>query len=131
VIRLRTLTKLFQRHKTLGRQGEDAAVAYLRRAGLKVLERNARLGRYEIDVIAEEGDTIAFVEVKTRRDDRFAAPEENVTHQKRTRLRRAAETYMTRRNDPGVYYRFDVVAVLLPETGDPVINHYRDAFRDE
>ena len=96
-----------------------------------ILERNARLGRYEIDIIAQEGDTVVFVEVKTRRDDRFAAPEENVTYEKRVRIRRAAQTYITRRDEPGRYYRFDVVAVLLPEAGDAVINHYRDAFRDE
>ena len=112
------------------RRGEKLAARYLRRAGYRILERNARLGRYEIDIIAREGDTIAFVEVKTRQDDRIAAPEDNVTPIKRRHIRRAAHQYIDRHRDPDTYYRFDVVSVLLPERGRATITLYRNAFPD-
>ena len=114
-----------------GVRGEALAAKALRRAGYKILARNARIGRYEIDIIAQEGDTIAFVEVKTRRDDSIADPDANVTHTKRQHIRRAARRYIAARNDPTLYYRFDVVAVLLPEEGKPKVTIYRDAFPDE
>ena len=67
------------RRLTLGQRGERFAARQLRRWGYRVLERNVRLGRYEIDIIAREGNTIAFVEVKTRRSADVASPEVNVT----------------------------------------------------
>ncbi|MBN2308659.1 MAG: YraN family protein [Candidatus Hydrogenedentes bacterium] len=121
----------FRRHRSLGRRGEDIAAAHLRRAGLKVLARNVHLGRYEIDIIARERDTVAFVEVKTRRDDGFAAPEDNVTAEKQRRIRRAAREYIARCDDPSVYYRFDVVSVVLRDDAKPDVTHFRDAFHDE
>ncbi len=117
--------------KTLGRRGEDLAVRALRRAGYRILDRNAQLGRYEIDIVAREGDTTAFVEVKTRRSDDPVPPEENVHHEKRRHIRAAAHVYIQRENDPAMYYRFDIVAVIVPETGKPSVTIYRDAFRDE
>jgi Holliday junction resolvase-like predicted endonuclease len=71
------------------------------------------------------------VEVKTRRTDEFADPEANVTREKQKRICRAAHQYVEQRDDPTLYYRFDVVSVLLPEKGKPAITLYRDAFRDE
>lgn len=102
----------------------------LRRAGYTILERNAHIGRYEIDIIARERDTTAFIEVKTRRSDDPVPPEENVGFTKRRHLRNAARGYIARQNDPEMYYRFDVVAVLLPEQGKPTTTIQRDAFRD-
>lgn len=119
------------RRKTvpLGRQGEDLAARTLRRAGYTILERNARLGRYEIDIIAREGDTVAFVEVKTRRDEDLALPEDNVNYAKRQRLERAAHIYISRQTDSSLYYRFDVVSIILPQWGEPSVALYRDAFQ--
>lgn len=115
----------------LGYRGEDEAARYLRRSGYRILDRNVRLGRNEIDIIAQEGDTVAFVEVKTRVTDQFADPEVNVDAAKRRRIRRAARIYMARRNDPEVYYRFDIVSVLLPNEGTPRVTLIRDAFREQ
>lgn len=120
---------LWRKARTLGRQGEDLAVKALRRAGYTILERNAQLGRYEIDIIARDADTVAFVEVKTRRQQDIALPEDNVHTEKRRRLGRAARLYMDREDDPEAFYRFDVVSVLLPDEGKPEITIYRDAFR--
>jgi len=121
----------FRRRMPLSCRGEDLAARHLRRNGYKILERNARFGRYEIDIIAQERDTIVFVEVKTRQDDGMAAPEESVDWTKRRHIRAAARGYISRRNDPGMYYRFDVVSVLLPEGGKPLVTLFRDAFHDE
>lgn len=120
-----------KRPSPLGRQGEDLAAKHLRREGYRILERNVRLGRNEIDIIAQEGDTVAFVEVKTRQTNAFADPEVNVDFGKRRRIRRAARIYIARRNDPELFYRFDIVSVLLPEQGQPHVTLFRDAFRDQ
>ena len=125
---------LFWRKRTpepLGKQGEKLAVKHLKRAGYRILEQNAKLGRYEIDIIAREGDTIAFVEVKTRKSDSFAEPEANVNHCKQEHIRRAAATYIYRNPSPGTYYRYDIVSIVLPEEGKPKITLFRDAFQDK
>ena len=121
----------FKRPKPLGARGEDAATTYLKRNGFKILARNAGLGRYEIDIIAREGDTIAFIEVKTRTSDSFADPEENVDLRKRNHIRRAAHAYIAQYGDDETYYRFDIASVLMPERGAPTITLYRNAFSDE
>lgn len=124
--------KLFRRTPLpIGVQGERLATKKLRRSGYKILERNIHLGRYEIDIIAQKGDTVVFVEVKTRRTADVAAPEDNVTADKQRRIIAAARAYIDRRNDPELYYRFDVASVLIPESGKPKITIYRDAFREK
>ena len=119
----------WRKAKPLGQQGEDLAAKTLKRDGYTILERNAHLGRYEIDIIAREGDTIAFVEVKTRRNDDIASPEANVTSKKQLHLSRAAKIYMSRIDDAETYYRFDVMSVLIPEQGRPSVTIFRDAFQ--
>ena len=111
--------------------GENIAAKRLRRLGYKILKRNVRFKRYEIDIIAKEGDTTVFVEVKTRRDDSFASPEENVDATKRRHIRAAAHQFIAQQDDPDMYYRFDLVTVLAPEKGKPTVTLYRDAFPDE
>lgn len=114
----------------LGKQGENIAVRHLKRAGYRILDRNVKLGRYEIDIIAREGDTVAFVEVKTRRTNTFAEPEANVNHTKQEHIRRAARTYIYRHPEPNTYYRYDIVSVVLPEIGKPAVTLFRNAFQD-
>lgn len=114
--------------KPLGQQGEDVAARYLRRQGYRILERNRYLGRNEIDIIAQEGDTIAFVEVRTRRVLDEVPPEDTVGPTKQRQIRKAAERYIYLYGDESLYYRFDVVGVILPERGKPEITLYRDAF---
>jgi putative endonuclease len=115
----------------LGRRGEKQALRALRRAGYTILARNARVDRYEVDLIAREGDTTAFIEVKTRRDEGEILPEENVGFEKRRHLRKAARIYMAHENNPSMYYRFDIVSVVIPESGKPSVTIHRDAFQDE
>ena len=114
--------------RSLGQRGEDAAARYLRRAGYKILDRNVFLGRYEIDIIAREGDTIAFVEVRTRATLDEVPPEDTIGPEKQHRIRQAAQRYIDAHDDPTVYYRCDVVSVILPEQGKPEIRLIRNAF---
>lgn len=122
---------LLPRRKTLGQRGEDVAVKHLKRQGYRILDRNARFGKYEIDIIAREGDTVAFVEVKTRKPSEIADPEDNITLRKQSHIRAAAHEYIAREDDPETYYRFDVVAVLMPEDARPIVTLYRNAFEDQ
>ena len=119
----------FRKTQTLGERGEDLAVRALRRAGYQILERNVIYGRNEIDILAREGDTVAFIEVKTRRETGTFQPEDNVTPDKERRIIRAADYYLAKHQDPETYYRFDVVTVVLPDEGKPEVTIWRDAFR--
>jgi putative endonuclease len=122
---------LFGKRRSFSQQGEDLAAKYLRRHGYQILDRNVHLGRFEIDIIARDGDTIAFVEVKTRKSDAYAAPEENVTPEKRRHIRHAAHLYIAQPDAPDTYYRYDVVSVVMPEKGRAVVTLFKNAFEDE
>lgn len=77
-----------------GALGEQAAVDYLRQKGFVIIERNWRMGRSEVDIIASRYDEIHFVEVKTRKFSSMTAPEEAITEQKMRAMRRAASAYL-------------------------------------
>lgn len=118
-----------RRNRPVGQQGEDLATRHLKRNGYAILGRNVQLGRFEIDIIAREGDTIAFVEVKTRRDTDIANPEENITSEKKRRLIAAARIYLgSAEHGPETYYRFDVIAIVFPLKDKPAVTLYRNAF---
>jgi putative endonuclease len=119
----------FRHHGDIGRRGEDLAHRYLRQQGLLVVARNWRppQGGGEIDVVACErspsGETLVFVEVKSRATDAVSAPERNVDADKRTALRRAARDYVRRAKADPDRVRFDIIAI----TGTS-IEYFRDAF---
>lgn len=79
----------------VGNAGEDAAAEHLARLGWRILDRNWRSVHLELDIIAEEGDTLVFVEVKTRRAGGMQSPWECLTPAKRARLRRAAKAWLS------------------------------------
>jgi len=95
----------------LGRRGERAAEKYLRRNGYRIVARNYRAAGAEIDIVAMDGDTLVFVEVKTRRSRDAGAPEEAVDERKQKQIRRAAEIFATRFRAEEVTMRFDIIAV--------------------
>lgn len=95
----------------LGREGEDLAARHLRNAGLRVIDRRWRTKTGEIDLVAMDGDEVVFVEVKTRRDAAFGAPEEAVTRAKRDHLRRSALAWLDAHRRAGRPYRIDVIAI--------------------
>jgi len=111
-----------------GRIGEDLAHRYLRSHGCTVVARNyrARSGAGEIDLVAWHGDTLAFVEVKTRATTEFGDPDAAVDAEKRLRIERAAREYARRTGIDWQRTRFDIVSVAL--TRPPHIEWQRDAF---
>lgn len=112
--------------KMLGDRGESAAARHLKKQGMRVLRRGFRTARGEIDLIARDGDTLVFVEVKTRRR---GEPAEAVTTEKQRRLTLAALEFLKRHNLLEQRSRFDVVAILWPDDNAvPTIEHYRNAF---
>ena len=112
----------------LGAAGEKAAAKYLRRLGYRIVTRNYRCPVGELDLVAVDEDTIVFVEVKTRRQDAAADPEAGITFHKQRRTTRAARYYLMEKSAQDRPSRFDVVAVLLPESGKPSVEHFVDAF---
>ncbi|PID80592.1 YraN family protein, partial [bacterium DOLZORAL124_64_63] len=105
-----------------GRKNEKLALDYLKRQGYRILTRNYRTPMGEVDIIAEDGQTIVFVEVKARRTDRFGHPKVAVTPAKQRHLSMAALTYLKETRNSGARARFDVVAIRY--TGDmPTVEH--------
>ena len=111
-------------HLALGARGERLAAEFLRREGYRLVAANFKLGvgrsrrgaivQAEIDLVAYEGATLCFVEVKTRRSDWFTAPESNVDLRKQRQITRAARVYRRMFGLTGTPYRYDVVSVVWP-----------------
>lgn len=114
--------------QAFGRRGEELACAELERRGYVILERRYRTRAGELDIVAQDGDCLVFVEVKARRDGSFGEPEEAVTLQKQRRLVLMASDYLARRGLVDVACRFDVVAVSEREEL-PRVTVIADAFR--
>lgn len=113
-----------------GLWGEEVAARMLAGKGYKILGTRVRLdARDEIDIAARDGDTLVFVEVKTRKDVDFGRPAAAVNRAKRHALSRAAVRYLKRIKFPSVNFRFDIVEVTgSPDEGEPEINHIENAF---
>jgi putative endonuclease len=115
------------RHQ-LGRAGERLAEQFLTKHGLKLVARNHGTPVGEIDLIMRDRETVVFVEVKTRRDRNLADPEDAVRPDKQRRMSKAARWFIHDKRWDDKPCRFDIVAVLLPESGPPEIEHFPDAF---
>ncbi|MCX5788146.1 MAG: YraN family protein [Elusimicrobia bacterium] len=107
-----------------GLEAERQAAAFLENLGMRILERRYRSPLGEIDLVAKDGETVVFVEVKARRSLAFGLPEEAVGFAKQRRLARAAEAYLALRGLDASPARFDVVAITPAG-----IRHLADAFR--
>jgi putative endonuclease len=114
--------------RELGQVGEELACDLLRKKGYTVVERGFRIFRGEIDVVARDGDTLVFVEVKTRADESYGRPEESVTPAKQRQIRRIAQGYLVAKSLGEVPCRFDVVAILYRGPDDYRLEHFKDAF---
>lgn len=113
--------------KTLGNKGEDFAVNFLKRKGYSILARNYKTHIGEVDIIAKEGETIVFVEVKTRANDSFGYPFESVTRRKKQKMRNIALLYLKKLgDDPPV--RFDILSIMYGDNNKKEIEHIVDAF---
>jgi putative endonuclease len=111
----------------LGAWGERVAERWLRQAGWRILDRRFRSGHRDVDLVAERGGMVAFVEVKARRRLDGGDPVEAVGWRKRRELERSAQVWVSRRGRPHFAYRFDVIGVL--RTGERVlVRHVENAF---
>lgn len=116
-----------QYRRRTGLVGEEEAASYLIKKGYAILERNYRAGRGEIDIIIRDGDTLVFVEVKTKRQDRFGELEDWVDEKKQIQIGKVAAHYLQDQNLDGVDCRFDVVTVDYAG-GEKKIKHIENAF---
>ncbi|ABA89456.1 protein of unknown function UPF0102 [Syntrophotalea carbinolica DSM 2380] len=112
---------------SLGRWGEDIAAGYLRRQGMKILDRNIRTPVGELDIVARHKRMLIFVEVKTRRGISHGYPQEAVGAAKQRQILRAAQWYLAERRLDRLQPRFDVIAVR--RRGDEAeVEHFPGAF---
>jgi putative endonuclease len=112
----------------LGDQGENIAARYVRSTlGYKILTRNFKNEGGEIDIVARDGKTLVFIEVKTRAYD-DPTPEEQVNEFKMHQITKAAKTFLTRYGFPQPPARFDVIAIVRPQGQPPIIRHTPNAF---
>jgi putative endonuclease len=110
----------------LGRYGELVAAEFLAQAGMRIVARNWRCATGEIDIVAAQGGTLVFCEVKTRSSLAFGSPAEAVTYAKQRRLRALALCYLAERPGSWQSIRFDVVAILRPRDSPISIEHLQD-----
>lgn len=119
------------RNNLAGAWGEALAAEYLYKKGYRILENGYRCRFGEIDLIAEDGGFLVFVEVKLRKSSNFAQGREFVNQKKQERLRITASLYFAE-HETDLLSRFDVIEIYAPEgtqTGLPEINHIEDAFQ--
>jgi putative endonuclease len=111
-----------------GSRGEELATAFLMRNGMKIIERNFRCKGGEVDIIARDGKTIVFVEVKSRKSLAYGVPQLAVTDFKQRQISKAALTWLTKNRLHDSPARFDVIAILLENSYTHQIEHIRNAF---
>lgn len=119
------------KRQQLGHRGEEIACEFLMRHNMKILDRNWRCSYGEIDVIAVEGGTLVFCEVKTRSTKKFGHPEESITLKKRTRQGKLASVYCSRTAVTHNDIRFDLITIMVNESeGRAQVNYVRNAYAD-
>jgi len=125
------LREHYRKHKISlqrpGKKGEALAASYLQKKGFTICEQNYRAIGGEIDIIAQKGNILSFVEVKTATQALFGDPKSWVTPQKQQQLHRLAQAYLTHRNTSKLVPRFDVIAIVLSSQA-PQIEHIENAF---
>lgn len=114
--------------KELGRRGEKAALRYLERRGFDVLDANWLCPFGEADIVAFDGDTLCFIEVKTRRGAEKGFPEEAVDARKRAKYEKIAACYLKEHEYVDVHVRFDVIAILVLGSDRAFLRMHMNAF---
>ncbi len=114
---------------SVGKSGEEIALLYLVQKGYQIIGRNYRYGKGEIDIIAEDGDELVFVEVKFRKSDEYGHPVYAVSAGKQKQLVKLAKSYIYVKNISDKLIRFDVVTIKK-EGDSEVIEHIKDAFME-
>jgi len=103
-----------------GKKGEDIAVAYLKSAGYRIVERNYKCLFGEIDIVAKDGDIVVFIEVKSRKSDEFGDPQVAVGLEKQKKISKISLKYLEEKHLYPCNARFDVVAIKMLPSGNKV-----------
>lgn len=111
----------------IGLKGENAACAFLKKNGYRIISRNYRKSFGEIDIIAQKDENISFVEVKTRKSTEFGLPCQAVTKSKMDRIKKTAKTYIIE-NSLDENYSFDVIEIYYNGISILNIEHIKNAF---
>jgi len=120
------------RRRQIGEWGEAVALRHLESTGYRIRARNWRTPEGEVDIVAEDGDTIVFVEVKARTTRNFGWPEESITSAKRRRLQRVAWAYLEAHEMLDAIWRIDVIAIDRSSSGAVErLEHYVSAVDGE
>jgi len=109
-----------------GRQGENIGANFLKNHGFKIIQRNYRCSTGEIDIIAKDGKTFVFVEVKTRSENSDELPEAALTQKKRHRLCKAAQHFMREYKLKDPLFRFDLIGIEFNNDDEWKINHWEN-----
>lgn len=112
----------------VGRVGESLATRFLQDRGYRIVDRNFRCSEGEIDIVAEQGGCLVFVEVRTRRSTGYGYPEESISYRKKRRLQAAAIRYLQSAGRTYKMYRFDVVSIVWENDRPVHLIHYENAF---
>ncbi len=115
-------------NKILGAFGEDLACKHIAELGYRVLERNFSCRAGEIDIIAVQGDTVAFIEVKTRSSEKYGLPSEAVSRSKQQKIVKTALYYLQHNRLLDYMCRFDVIEIIIDEEDNQRVNLIKDAF---
>jgi len=114
---------------TLGRRGEEEAAKYLRSHGYRIIATRERVLRGDIDIVALDGRTVVFVEVRSRSGTTHGHPAETVGYQKQRRVAQLATAYIRRHRLEDCSVRIDVVTVTFDgPAGRPHVEHFQNAF---
>ena len=112
----------------VGSRGEELAAAFLQRIGFSIVERNFRCKGGEIDIVAKDGNTLVFIEVKSRKTVSYGVPQLAVTPFKQRQISKAALTWLAINHKHDAPARFDVIAILLSSDYQYRIEHIKNAF---
>lgn len=116
-------------HREIGNNGEDLACTFLESKGWQILDRNFFFDRAEVDIIAQDGPVIVFLEVKLRSSIKFGQPFEYVTETKVKNVFKAAEAWIRENDMHDSPVRFDIIGIIKKKNKAPEFNHIEDAYR--
>lgn len=114
--------------KSIGKIGEEMAVQFLSKNGYNILDKNIKAPFGEIDIIAEKDNCVCFVEVKSRKTEKYGLPEEAITQVKKNKIIKVAQFYIKKKHIKHKLFRFDVISINFNKNFGQRIRHIANAF---
>ena len=124
------MNEIDRQKKILGKKGEDIALNYLTEKGYELVARNYRFSRYgELDLVMKDGNYLVFIEVRTKKNKLYGSPLETIDYDKRRQIEKMAQLFLVKEKlSQDTFCRFDAIGIILPDKGEPEIEHIQDAF---